>query len=365
MCIPALVGLFSYGYAFYYIIGGKTAAITGGIVSAIVLLIIDRGIMAYGRPGVVSIGMLGRMLFAFTIGLLLAEPMILKVFEDSITEQQHTELFAEQEQTTTVFDSKIDSLQLSLRTDEARLRELQQDYTAEMDGTGGSGVPNKGPIYEQKYRDYLDFKAIYDSKKASIDRQIATVELKKEQELSMVVQTNANGLIGRMRALDALGQKEPIVTWATWLLRLFFMLIELIPLLLKISPTGDRGLYYKLVDTFDEERENVVKANSEERKQIIVKEEQVRYAMQYSELCQKEIQVIAESKGKDTMYMMEKMASMAEKKLEFKLKAAKKIPDEGLSQRVYEQIDTIFDGFVETLTTLNSRSNDNYTSDLI
>ncbi len=365
VAIPALVGLFSYGYAFYFVFDSMTAAKVGGLVSAILLLLIDRGIMAYGRPGRFSIGMLGRGVLALTVGLLLAEPLVLKIFEDSILEQQYDELETKRVIAARPFDIEIASLEAALYGMGENVEQLREAYTIEMDGTGGSGVPNKGPIYQQKYNDFLDFQKDYALKAITINSQVLAVRQRKMDGLAALTSANGDKLLGRMRALDALGQTEPIVQISTWLLRLFFTLIELLPLLIKISPSGDRGLYYRIVDISDLEQEGVLRAVSADRQQSLIKGEEIRYTRQYLELCQNELQIIAESKGKDTVYLMEKVASMAEMKIDLKHRAAKKIPDEALLERIYNQIDTIFDGFVQILTGLNERSNGNYAPDKV
>jgi hypothetical protein len=139
----------------------------------------------------------------------------------------------------------------------------------------------------------------------------------------------------------------------------------LLPLLLKLSPSGDRGLYYTVIDIQDQEQESVITALSKEREQIIVKEEEIRYAQKYSELVQQEIALIANGKYKDTIHLADRVMAMAEKRIEFKTRAVKRIADEEALQRVLSQLDSIFEGFVNTVDNLNGRSNSNFSSDNI
>lgn len=361
--IPAFLALFSYGYGFYFIFHNATSAILGGIVSAIVLFVIDRSIMAYGRPGSFSLGLLGRIMLAVTVGFLLAEPLILKIFEDSIQEQQFSELSNAKESASAPYDSRIKVLQDELAVDQQRLYKLQQAYTAEMDGTGGSMIRNQGPIYEQKYQDYQEYQKLYASNQNVTAAKIAEVQKQKTAALDMVEHNNADGLIGRMRALSSLGEKEPIVHWTTWLLRIFFTLIELLPLLIKISPAGDRGLYYKLVDMNDVEKEQIFEMSSKERLEFKQQEEKLRLTQAFAELCHKETQIIAGNKEKDSIYLMAKAQELTEKKIDFVGRAIKHIKEEGLLKEVLARFDQIHAGFMSTINQLITKSNSNFSPD--
>lgn len=361
--IPAFLALFSYTYGFYFIFGNIYAAIGCGIASAIVLFILDRSIMAYGRPGSFSFGLVGRLMLAVTVGLLLAEPLILKIFEDSIQEQQFEELIIAKNRTATPYDAKIIALQDKLRDEQQHLNYLQQAYTREMDGTGGSGIRNQGPIFEKKFQDYQDYQKLYVSSQTTSAAKITEIQKQKSEALNLVEHNNADGLIGRMRALSSLGEKEPIVHWTTWLLRIFFTLIELLPMLIKITPTGGRDLYNKLVDMNDFEKEKIFKMSSEERLKFKQQEEKLRLTQAFAELCLKETQIIAGNKEKDSIYLMAKAQELTEKKIDFVGRAIKHIKDEGLLKEVLTRFDMIHAGFMTTINQLINKSNDNFSSD--
>lgn len=358
--IPAFLALFSYSYGFYFIFKDPTCAIIGGIVSSIILFIIDRSIMAYGRPGVLSFGLFGRVLLAITIGVLLAEPLILKIFEDSINEQQYVELTSAKKNEASEFDNKIAEVNNKLDIQRKKLYDLQTAYTQEMDGTGGSKKRDKGPIFQKKEQDYLKEEADYKVNLGKAQTEISEIESERESALNLVEVNNANGLIGRMRALSSLGAKESIVFWTTWLLRIFFTLIELIPLLIKLSPSGDRGLYYKIVDLNDEEKEQIISMSSTERLKMKEQEENLRLTQQFAELCHKETQVIAENKEKDSIYLMIKAQEMTDKKIDFVARAVGNIKDEELLREVLGRFDQIHSGFMATLNQLIIKSNANF-----
>lgn len=357
--IPGLVGLFSYSYGFYFVFKVLAAAIAGGIVMSFVLVLIDRSLLGYGR-GKFSIGMIGRLLMAMTAGFLLAEPVVLKVFEDSIEEQQYGELKTKKENASVSYINQVAALEDELNREEKRVNTLQAAYTVEADGTGGSGEKNQGPIYEMKKLDYENAKTAYDDKAISYAAKIQAINEEKDAELQNIKNANADGLIGRMRALSALGEKETVVKWTTWLLRIFFCLIELLPLLIKISPAGDRGLYNTIVDIADREKEEIFQMSSEERKAVRQQEEKLRYTEEYARLCMKETQVISSAKEKDTVFLMDSATALTEKKLDFITKATKNIKDPVMLQSVINHLNRMHEGFMATIEMLLSKSNKNF-----
>lgn len=355
--LPALLGFFSYGYTFWILGKGSTAAaLLGGSVAALVLFIIDRSIMAYGRPGVFSLGMGGRVLLAVTVSFLLAEPVLLWAFDDAISEQQVDELSTAKRNAAVPFETQIETTRNELDPYEVRLQQLQQAYTEEMDGTGGSRQVGPKQNYRRKRADYNAYKKERDTKVEQVNTRIAQIETEKAARVAEVVATNANGLLGRMRALHALGLSNPFVWWATWLVRVALVLIELLPLMLKLSKSGDKGLYYLLVDKFDTEREHVVEGQSLHRVALQVKEGELKYQTEFARVVSKEIAMMMTATANDTNYFMGRVMAMAETKITHKQRAAKRfVNEEDLLAQVYRDIDVIYDEFLRIVHSLLDR----------
>lgn len=363
--IAPLVGLFSYTYAFYFIFNNYFAAVFGGIFFSLVIFIIDRSIIAIGRPNKYSLGIFARFLLAVTIGFLLAEPITLKIFEDSIVEQQQKEILSKKENIINYYDNKTKDLHKIEADGQKKIDHLQLAYTQEMDGTGGSRIRNQGPIYKRKYADYLNFKKKFLSEQIELDNQIKKLLSERNSEITSMENKHADGLIGRLRALNTLGNKEPIVFWASWLIRLFFVFIELIPVFIKITPTGDKGLYYLLVDQNDEEREAIMQMTRAERKKLYEKEERLRVIKLFYELCNKEIQIFVDGKRKDSVYLMNTIKSMLKNKLSIQQQVGKKIKDSEILNETLLQIDDIYTGFVNLVKQILDRSDNNFSQDNI
>ncbi|MCH7974569.1 MAG: DUF4407 domain-containing protein, partial [Bacteroidetes bacterium] len=337
----------------------------GGIFSSLIIFTIGRSILAIGRPGKFSLGMFARILLAVTIGFLLAEPITLNIFKDSIKEQQQKEILSEKREISIYFNDKKNALRKIITERQKKLFQLQSAYTQEMDGTGGSRIRNQGPIFQRKYADYLEYKNQYLKEQKNLVAQIGKLEANRQSEISTIVSIQADGLISQLRSLQSLGNKEAIVFWASWLIRFFLIFIELIPVFIKITPGGDRGLYYLLVDQTDKEKEEVMQITCIERKKLNEKEEQIRVAKLYYELCNKEVQIYVNGKRNDSVYLMKIIESMLKNKLSIQQQMRKKIKDTEILEITLAQIEDIYTGFVNLIKQILGRSDSNFSQDNI
>lgn len=358
--IPPVIGLFSYTYALNFVFDNIFFAVLSGIILSLIIFFIDRSIIAFGKPNQLTAGVYGRFLLALVIGLLLSEPVVLKIFEDSINEELVTKQITNTENIVTDYDQRIEEIEQKLLAKQDRLDYLQDEYTSEMDGTGGSGIRNQGPIYKKKYADYLDYKKRFDQNKIELKKQISELKSAKAERIRVVNDNHAMGLIGRMRALSLLGDREPVVAWTTWLLRFFFVLIELIPVFIKISPSSDKILYYQLVDQNDEERLEVLQATKSERFKLREKQEEVRIVHQFYELCNRELEIISSGKVKDSTYLMNIMQDVTVKKFEAIRNAKKKVKNSELLDDINNNLEDVYNGFVDVLKTMVNKSNNNF-----
>ena len=356
--VPALIGFFSFGYGIYLISGDETYALIGGMVWSVVIFIIDRAIMGYGKPGEFNLGLLGRFLLAVTVGLVIAEPIILLAFNDAIQEQQYEEMQVKVDAVNTKYDDKVEGVGSEITTLQQRVDAKQQSYTTEMDGTGGSGYRNQGPIYEKKYADYQAELTSFNEEKIRLERLIKSAESGRTSELALLTESMGNGLLTQINALNRID--SPAVSFATWVLRLFFFFIELIPFFMKISPSG-RGLYYEIIDRNDDEALEIQEATAEERKAVLIKSESIRRTKEILELFKIETKAVLNSKKEQTVFLMEQLNTMTDKKLAFQFKIIKNVTDEGAREKLLTELDEIFNGFVGTVETILEKSNNFHT----
>lgn len=360
--IPAIVGLFSMSYAMQLITQNNQLAILGGVVWGVLIFFIDRSLVGLIRPGSFNVGILGRFLFAIIIGFTVAEPVVLLTFKDAIKEKINSNYISKKDNVNSKYEPRISFLDAKLKIAKERLETKQKLYTQEMDGTGGSGNPNKGPIFKQKYEDYQNELLAYNALKSEITSQISEIKTKRDSDISNVKEFQANGLLGQFRALHAIEDKE--VTYATWVLRLFFFFIEILPFLIKISPNDGTDLYYDLVENYNQVQLDIVTSNNTKRKELMESEERLLNKERILKLNELETKKIAISNDINAEYITKQMYNAVDKKLKQDLKIIKNINDEEAREKLLKQINSVFDGYFDNMEKLIVKSNQFYSNNL-
>ena len=258
--IPVLVGLFTAGYATSVITGSYLGGVVGGIIYALIVFIIDKGILSTSRSTHFSFGMAIRVGMAFLLSTLAAEPLVLYVFGDTIAEEQYQQEQDEIKPIEDKYSAKYAELDNQLSASSIRLRELQLAYTQEMDGTGGSGKRNQGPIYKQKYQDYLDAKSLHNSLLETINSEKTRLKSSYAQNLNQLKNAQATSLAGRLDTLHEV--KSTSVKIGVWILRLALIMIELAPLMIKLKKSDSWEVYWDLIQSKNDERRLVNSNNS-------------------------------------------------------------------------------------------------------
>ena len=254
----------SGGYAMYTVFESLPMAMGFGTVWGLNIFNIDRFIVSTMRKYGVSQRRqvwltVPRIALAFIIGVTIARPLELKIFEKEI----NTKMIANQHSKILLNDSLL-LLENKVLTQNAMdersrltdrkqliedsLHQLQKSYIVEADGTGGSGkrgIENitrlKKEAYDgalQQYSPELAMLAIGIQKQDSLNSTAqAAMEIKRKQYEGL---TAANmGFLERNKALSDLSAEETSVWWAIFLVSVLIILIETGPILAKlIMPVG-------------------------------------------------------------------------------------------------------------------------------
>lgn len=258
----------SAGYAIYSIFGSLLWTFLFALIWGLIIFNFDRFLVStmrkYGVSKQRQIWLASpRLLLALLIGLTIARPLELKIFEKEInvkmventhkkiqrndsllqleTKNQLAAAEAERQRITTRRQSIEDSLHL-----------LQTAYIQEADGTGGSGKRGIEKLTNLKMQAYNNALANFtpELKELSIglktqDSTIATARTAMESKRKGYEQTAQmnQGFLERNKALSDLSDEESSVWWTSLLISLLIILIEIGPILSKlIMPVGPYDL---------------------------------------------------------------------------------------------------------------------------
>ena len=254
----------SAGYAIYSVFGSIGWTIVFAIVWGLIIFNFDRFLVStmrkYGVSKKKQIWMAApRMVLALLIGITIARPLELKIFEKEIdtkmVQNMHHKILLndsllqnENKGQWLTASIERDRLAERKRSLEDSLRRLQQAYVQEADGTGGSGQRGIENLTRLKMDAYntavlqfapelrlLTVGMIHQD--SIMNNTRANLEDKRKQYETTV--KNNIGFLERNKALSDLTAEESSVFWTSLLLSLLIILIETGPILSKLMmPVG-------------------------------------------------------------------------------------------------------------------------------
>jgi len=254
----------SSGYAFYTIFQHIGWAFAFALLWGAIIFNLDRFMVSTIRKyGMSSSSQwkvaFPRLLLAIFIGVTIARPLELKLFEKEINVEVESHI---QEQIK-AYNLKLDTIHqarvaaamqernllLQRRASmQDTLLKLQQAYLMEADGTGGSGRRGieritrlKQSAYEQTASNYAQLFPGLDTALARQTRFLenAAKELKSDQDKYAQSAYSNIGFLARNKALQSLSDREDSVFMANLLITLLIILLETAPILAKLLlPVG-------------------------------------------------------------------------------------------------------------------------------
>lgn len=269
-----LFATLAWTYFFSTVTNSILASVLLGIFMGGIILSIDRalikGISKSNKKKAVPL--LFRTLLALTIGLFMAQPALLYLFDKEIKVQVSIDNEQRKKEKRTSQDSVYASakkeltdqkaaLQLQLNNRYAEVSAARNGFISETDGTGGSRKIGLKNIAEAKQREYLQLDANYKILESQsqpqisrIDSQLLTLEKSIQLEQANFEALLNNGFITRIEALNHLVNNNTSVAFRYYLLVAILMLIELMPVIAKtLLPDGSYDEKVRLREALEKE----------------------------------------------------------------------------------------------------------------
>lgn len=284
-----LFATLAWTYFFSTVTGSWIASVLLGIFMGCIILTIDRalikGISRNNKKKFIPV--LFRIALALTIGLFMAQPALLYLFDKEIkvqvsidNEKRKREKRASQDTVYAAVKKELlnqkAGIETQLRTRYQEVSIARDQFISETDGTGGSGKIGLKDIAQAKQREYLQLDADYRSLEnqlkpqlASIDSSLLVIENNIQKEQTNFEALLNNGFITRIEALNNLVSNNTAVAIRYYLLVALLMLIELMPVIAKILlPNGSYDEKVRL----REELETTLTQNNHKR-ELALKEQ--------------------------------------------------------------------------------------------
>lgn len=261
----AVMAFIAASYALYTVFDNYITAIAFGLVWGLLIFNLDRFIVSTikKRNNVLDelIQASPRILLAIIIAVVISKPLELKIFEKEINQVLLTEknqmTLENKEELAKQFnpgvanlENDILSLQQQIEIKEAEVNALYDTYISEAEGTAGTKLLGKGPVYKEKREKHDAALAELNQLKAENKAKIQDAETQigqlKTDYNSQVATTQPiiDGFDGLMARVNALGKLPWLPSFFIFLL---FLAIETSPIFAKLlSPKGEYD--YKLED---------------------------------------------------------------------------------------------------------------------
>ena len=261
------------------------------------------------------IPLLFRAVLAFIIGLFMAQPALLYLFDKEIhvqvsldneqrkkdkKQKQDSVYYAEK----TVLQQNKNKLQQELGARYAEVSVARDGFIKETDGTGGSKKIGLKDIAQAKQKEYEKLDADYRVKEAqllpqikSIDSSMVVIDLAIQKEQASFETLLNDGFITRIEALNHLVKDNTAVAFRYYLLVAILLLIELMPVISKaLLPEG----------TYDEKvllREQIEKELTQKnhQRELALKELYNQTAFEQDSVFIKDFFVQSEAERKEKM----------------------------------------------------------------
>lgn len=261
----AVMAFIAASYALFTVFDNYVAAAIFGLIWGLLIFNLDRFIVSTikKRNSFLDefIQASPRIILAVIIAVVISKPLELKIFEKEINqvllEQKNELTLANKNQISQQFTPTIDglhndikSLQSEIDTKEAEVNALYDIYINEAEGTAGTKLLGKGPVYAEKREKHdaalaelQQLKIDNKTKIEAIESQIAQLQTDYTTQVASS-QPIINGFDGLMARVNALGKLPWLPSFFIFLL---FLAIETSPIFAKLlSPKGQYD--FKLED---------------------------------------------------------------------------------------------------------------------
>ncbi|MDE3143657.1 MAG: DUF4407 domain-containing protein [Bacteroidota bacterium] len=254
-----LFATLAWTYFFSTVVSNMYASFALGIFMGGIILTIDRalikGINKFNKNKITPL--LFRGVLALTIGMFMAQPALLYLFDKEIhlqisldNEQKKKDKLQQQQAVYAInkkdlLDKKT-NLQKQLDDKYKEVAVARNNFIAETDGTGGSKKIGLKDIAQAKQKEYLKLDGEYQQMSAALLPQIKTVD-SSLNSIESTVQTEQqtfntllnDGFLTRSEALNNLLKTNTALQFRYYLLVIILLLIELMPVIAKtILPAG-------------------------------------------------------------------------------------------------------------------------------
>jgi len=265
-------------FALFTVFGNPYRALLFGLLWGVIIFNLDRFIVSTMKKRDQwwkEFGMaIPRILLAVIIAVVISKPLELKLFENEIntvmlsrkndlTQTNKDQILNQYTPEITRLDGEITALKNEITAKETEVNTLYDTFITEAEGTAGSGILGKGPVYKEKRDKHDAALAQLAELRTTNQNKITRAETQKET-LKTQYDTAVTGSQPIIDGFDGLMARVDAMNELPWLPSLFifllFLALETAPIFAKlISPKGE-------YDIKQQDHEETIKLWSQQKK---------------------------------------------------------------------------------------------------
>lgn len=239
-----LTGIFAFmsgSYALHSTIAAGAPPVASWVISFVVALIyataivvIDREIVSSGKGA----GAWFRIPFAVLIGFVISFPLELRLLEgrinaevDAMVEARNADDVATLRDIETRFTAEESAYRERLAKQDEQIRDLRRQAVEE------ARIITAGP----RYRALVQQQEAAEAERARLERdypRMSEYDARRRDEIRSKLDASkqeGRDFLTRAEALESITKKSTAAFWVSWLLRIFFVTLELMPALMKLT----------------------------------------------------------------------------------------------------------------------------------
>jgi len=259
LAFVALLSAFGFANIIRLIFDGNfKLALIAGCVWFCLILLVDISIISSSSKGIG--GFLIRLLLAATLAFVSAKGLEIIIMAPFVEQGLQARSEHLRDNIDSRYRSKIEHLQserMSLsQTIAERHRELEVIYTRrnqEQLGNGITGRAGYGPmtkIIERQIKDtenrVSQLNAPDIQRRNEIDTELKELKRKQAEEIGKISTQVSRSFVAQLQAIEEMGKQDPFVHTVSWIIVMFLMVVDLIPVLIKTFLVNLPREYYEL-----------------------------------------------------------------------------------------------------------------------
>lgn len=270
--VPLVTGMVSiiFGCLYYttnVLVIAAACLLWGGVVFCI-----ERALISSLRPKTFNFAVCFRVVAAVAMSAIISELLIMFLFQDQISEYGNVKSDKEVEAIHEKYRDRIESLQEELKEYNDEIAKQESALIEEIQGVSGSMKRGDGKVAAEKRKALERKTALYETEKRRIETEIADLKAEDALAKKSIDLRRKSGLMESVIGLHEMARTNRTVFWVLVIMHVFFLTIELMPLVIKLSYRGSQ--YYDIQDVIENQHLDVARQTSANEMQVLLLQRQ-------------------------------------------------------------------------------------------